>query len=241
MPRRARFVVPGLAHHITQRGNNRQDVFLSSADRDRYLEILAAHLDHRRVSVLAWCLMTNHVHLVAIPPAKESLSLALGQAHSQYALEWNRQKGQVGHLWQNRFFSCSLETSRVLTAIRYVERNPVRACMVKEPWDWPWSSTAAHIGTRTADPLLDPEWRNWTVGARLGNWDSDTWRETLAEQAGQEVEAIRRATQAGEPFGQEAFLAELESDSGKRLRVLKRGRPATESRTSAGRQVALFK
>ncbi len=96
MPRRPRFVVPGVPHHVTQRGNNRQDVFFSDQDRIRYLQILREHLRRHDIRILGWCLMTNHVHLVAIPENMESLALALGQAHSQYALEHNRQRVRSG-------------------------------------------------------------------------------------------------------------------------------------------------
>lgn len=130
MPRRARFVEPGLPQHIMQRGNSRQDVFESAADRQRYIEIVRDHFDRQRVHVLGWCLMTNHVHFVAIPAAEDSLGLALGQAHSQYSLEWNRARGRVGHLWQSRFFPCPLDASRVLTAMRYVDRiHRARGCL----------------------------------------------------------------------------------------------------------------
>jgi putative transposase len=234
-------VEPGLAHHITQRGNNRQDVFVSAGDRQHYVQILAEHLDRHRVRVLAWCLMTNHVHLVAVPEAEESLGLALGQAHSQYALEWNRETGRVGHLWQNRFFSCSLEAGRLLAVIRYVERNPVRAHMVEHAWDWPWSSAIAHVNRGAGDPLLDLEWKEWIEGAGLGAWDSEGWQAMLARnQSGEEVGAIRRATHAGEPFGALDFVERLEAEAGRRLRVLKRGRPATEKATAGGGQGGLF-
>jgi putative transposase len=214
---------------------------VSSEDRQRYVQILGDHLDRHRVRLLGWCLMTNHVHLVAVPAAEESLGLALGQAHSEYALEWNRRMRRVGHLWQNRFFSCSLEAGRVLTAIRYVERNPARARMVGEAWDWPWSSAAAHLSPAVGDPLLDMEWRGWMTGAGLAEWDFEQWRGLLAgnEQA-EEVAALRRATRAGEPFGSEAFVKRLELQAGRRLRVLSRGRPSLEKSAAAERQGMLF-
>jgi putative transposase len=235
MPRRARFVKPGLPHHITQRGNNRQEVFTSCGDRLRYIEILAEHLERHGVRVLAWCLMTNHIHLVAIPSDEGSLGLALGQAHSQYALEWNRRRERVGHLWQNRFFSCGLETDRVFAAIRYVELNPSRAGMVGDAWDWPWSSAAAHVTEGTGDILLDAGWREWTIDARLGEWSFEDWRGLLGgDQMEEEVRTLRRATWTGEPLGSERFVKELESEAGRRLRVLARGRPAKERFAAEG-------
>ena len=98
MPRRPRFVAPGVPHHITQRGNNRQDVFFTDQDRIRYLEILRHHSLRHQSRLLAWCLMTNHVHLILVPGTSQSLALTLGQAHSQYSLEQNRQQRRIGHL-----------------------------------------------------------------------------------------------------------------------------------------------
>lgn len=237
MPRRARFVEPGLPYHITQRGNNRQDVFESRADRQRYIELLRDHLDRERVRVLAWCLMTNHVHLVAIPSAEESLGVALGQSHSQYALEWNRARGRVGHLWQNRFFSCPVDTSRLLAAIRYVDRNPARAGMVASAWEWEWSSAAAHVGGASSDPLLVSDWRTRTAEVGLGEWDAERWADALDGQAEAEAAEIRRATLTGEPLGPKAFLERLESEAGRQLRVLKRGRPAAAKVLKPGQGV----
>ena len=145
MARRPRFIVPGVPHHVTQRGNNRQDVFFSDQDRLRYLELLRQHCRRYDVRVLAWCLMTNHVHLILIPGSAESLALTLGQLHSQYALEQNRQRRRVGHLWQNRFFSCVLESAHLLAALHYVELNPVRAGITPAAGDWPWSSARTHL------------------------------------------------------------------------------------------------
>jgi putative transposase len=159
MARRPRFVVPGVPHHITQRGNNRQDVFSSEQDRIRYLQILREHSRRQNVRILGWCLMSNHVHLVAVPGSVESLALALGQAHSQYSLEQNRKQGRSGHLWQGRFFSCPIESKRLMSAIRYVELNPVRAWMTADACDWRWSSARVHTSPEVRDELLDWEWR----------------------------------------------------------------------------------
>lgn len=235
MPRRPRFVEPGLPHHITQRGNNRETVFLSNSDRQLYLRIVKYRLDLHQIRPLAWCLMTNHIHLVAIPSTPESLGLALGQAHSQYALELNRVQDRVGHLWQNRFFSCSLEAGHLWRAIRYVELNPVRAQMVKEAWEWPWSSAAAHVNPGGRDILLDFEW------AGDGEWNFPQWRTALGgREAEEDLAAIRRATQVGEPLGSAGFLERLESKTGRRLRVLKKGRPAMEKSIAVGGEGGLF-
>jgi putative transposase len=228
MPRRSRFVAPGFAHHITQRGNNRENVFFSSHDRRRYLEILAEHAAHNELRVLAWCLMTNHIHLIVIPPTAESLARTLGRAHAQYSLEVNRTSERIGHLWQNRFFSCVLDRAHLYRAMRYVELNAARAGLCVEPWRWPWSSAAAHISLAISEPLLDWAWTDW-----LGGWDHQGWKQELSmELPDADLLLIRRATAVGEPLGSPEFVKRLEEQSGRRLRVLPVGRPSKRGQTT---------
>jgi len=234
MPRRARFVVPGVPHHVTQRGNDRQDVFFSDQDRIHYIQMLREHSRRHEVRILGWCLMTNHVHLIAIPGTAGALALALGQAHSQYSLEQNRQRERIGHLWQNRFFSCSLDSDRLLSAMRYVELNPVRAGMTAGPWDWRWSSARAHTSRHAHDELLDWDWNEWMEEARLGAWNYEDWKATLLASAPrEELDRVRRATRLGEPLGSEEFVKDLEAKAGRRLRVWAQGRPFKKNVSAA--------
>ena len=146
MTRVARIVVPDCPHHITQRGNNRQDVFFVPDDYEAYLEILKKQSERYGVDVHAYCLMTNHVHLVATPHAADSLAKAVGRTHWLYSQAINRLHGRSGHLWQGRFYSCALDPDHYGAAMRYVERNPVRARLHRKAWLYPWSSAAAHCG-----------------------------------------------------------------------------------------------
>jgi len=226
MARRPRFIQPGIPYHITQRGNNRQDVFFLPADRTRYLQLLAEHSVRYDLRVLAWCLMTNHVHLIVIPGTADSMAQVMRQAHSHYSLEQNRSHRWSGHLWQNRFWSCALDSGHLLAAIRYVELNPVRAGMTREPSEWPWSSAAAHATPGVRDALLDWSWEDWMVEMSLGTWDFEGWKSVLEVQSpAEEAARIRRATELGEPLGSDLFVANLERQAGRRLRVLQRGRP----------------
>jgi len=235
MPRRPRFVDPGVPHHVTQRGNNRQDVFFSEQDRIRYVQMLREYSRRHDVRILAWCVMTNHVHLIMVPGTSGSLALALGQAHSQYSLEHNRHHGRIGHLWQNRFFSCPLEPSHLLSAMRYVELNPVRAKMAAEAWDWRWSSARAHTLLHAHDDLLDWPWRDWMEEARLGAWSCADWKATLLAPApDEELDRMRRAIKLGEPLGSDEFVMDLEAKAGRPLRVGERGRPPKKTATAAG-------
>ena len=226
MPRRPRFVLPGTAHHVTQRGNNRQAVFFSDQDRIRYLHMLRHNSRRYDVRILGWCLMTNHVHLIAIPGVSESLSLWLRQTHSQYSWEMNRHHNRVGHLWQNRFFSCPLGPTHLLSAMRYVDLNPVRAGITAEPWDWRWSSARAHTSPHLRDQLLGWPWLSWVDEARLGTWSYTDWKTALLlASRPDELDPIRRATKLGEPLGSDEFVRDLEAKAGRRLRVQARGRP----------------
>jgi putative transposase len=233
-------------HHVTQRGNNRQDVFFSDQDRIRYVQMLREHSRRHDVRVLGWCLMTNHVHLIAnhliaILRTPESLALALGQAHSQYSLEQNRQQDRSGHLWQGRYFTCLLESDRLLSAIRYVELNPVRAGMTAEAWDWRWSSARAHTSPEVHDELLDWPWREWMEEARLGVWSYADWKATLlAAEPLEELDRMRRATKLGEPLGSDEFVRDLEAKAGRRLRVWTQGRPPAKKVAAAAGQQPLF-
>ena len=228
MPRRPRFVLPGAAHHVTQRGNNRQAVFFSDQDRIRYLHMLRHNCRRYDLRVLGWCLMTNHVQLIAIPGASESLALCLRQTQSQYSWELNRHQNRVGHLWQNRFFSCPLGPTHLLSAMRYVDLNPVRAGMTAEPWDWRWSSSRAHTSPHLRDQLLGWPWLKWVEEARLGAWSYPDWKAALLlASRPDELDPIRRATKLGEPLGSDEFVRALEAKAGRRLRVQARGRPAT--------------
>ncbi len=145
MPRRNRCILPGMPCHITQRGVDRQPTFTSDLDRSTYLRLLRDSLHDTQVAILGYCLMTNHVHLIAIPERDDSLAVLLRRVHGRYAQYYNARSGRTGHLWQNRFFACLLDSAHLWAALAYVERNPVRAAIVPWPADYPWSSAAAHL------------------------------------------------------------------------------------------------
>ena len=155
MPRIARLVAPGFPHHITQRGNYGQTVFFDDNDRQRYLSWIIEYSKKYSSSILVHDLMPNHVHFIAIPKNKDSLARTFNMAHMRYAQYINRKMEKRGHLWQGRFYSCVLDAYHLIAAARYIERNPVRANMVKEPWEWPWSSASAHINKTKSILALD--------------------------------------------------------------------------------------
>ena len=212
MARSARVVAIEAAHHVTQRGVNQQKVFFTDADRHIYLDSLAKHCAQSRTRILAYCLMGNHVHLVLVPEEPQSLSVAMRRTHSQYATYLNARRGRVGHLWQNRFYSCPMDEAHLWVALRYVERNPVRANMVERPEEYAWSSASAHVGINLkGSRLLD-----WGFYEQAGG--AERWRSMLAEP--EDLQAIRRLQQgtfSGRPVGSAEFVARLEKELGRSL------------------------
>lgn len=221
MPRLSRVVIPGAPHHITQRGNNRQPVFFSADDRRFYLELLGLHAERSGVRILGYCLMTNHVHLVAVPEEETSLARVLRHAHAEYSLAVNRSRRRSGHVWQNRYFSCPMSETHLLCALRYVELNPVRAGMAAEATDWPWSSARSHTSPTASDGVLCCDWIEYFRG-----WNHAEWAEILAAGMTEaERNAVRRSTHTGEPLGSQEYVTTLERKLGRRLRVGGPGRP----------------
>ncbi len=146
MPRRARVVFEGVVHHITQRGNYRQNVFEDDSDKRKYVEFIREYSEKYGMKIYAYCLMSNHVHFIAAPVKEDSLAMTFKYANMRYSSYFNRKNRRSGHLWQGRFYSCPLQFEHALEALRYVERNPVRARMVELPWEYEWSSAREHVG-----------------------------------------------------------------------------------------------
>ena len=193
MPRVPRFVVPGLPHHITQRGNYRQPVFFNDADRHFFLRRLIKRAKQYEIDVLAWCLMINHFHLIAIPRRRDSFALGLRALLAEYSLRVNALRGDVrGHIWQSRFYSCALSQRHLRMALRYVELNPVRANLVDDAEQYPWSSARCHLGL--APPLVP--------GHAEGPCDPHEWGAWLQAGASrEEEEQLRECTFSGRVFG----------------------------------------
>ena len=220
MARQARIVLPGVEHHVTQRGNNRQDVFFVDDDRRVYLSYLKESAELHGLAVSAYCLMTNHIHLVVTPEREESLAKALGRTHLMYAQYVHHLHGRLGHFWQNRFYSCPLDEAHAHNAAAYVELNPVRAGMVKRPWDYPWSSAAAHCAG-DGDPSGLLALSAWFEGLPVKEWKA-TLR-AIAKSDGT-IEQLRIHTRTGRPLGSDAFLSKAEALLGRRVRALPVGR-----------------
>jgi len=146
MPRRARVVFEGVVHHITQRGNYRQNVFEDDSDKRKYVEFIREYSQKYGMKIYAYCLMSNHVHFIAAPLKEDSLAMTFKYSNMRYSSYFNKKNKRSGHLWQGRFYSCPLHFEHALEALRYVERNPVRARMVELPWEYLWSSARERVG-----------------------------------------------------------------------------------------------
>lgn len=220
MPRLSRAVFAGVPHHVTQRGNRREEIFFADEDRAAYLSWLKEYGELHDVEILAYCLMSNHIHLVAVPATDDGLQKMLKPLHMRYAQRVNRARGWKGHLWQGRYFSSPLDEAYLWAAVRYVERNPVRAGMVRKAEAYRWSSAAAHCGTEQ-DALLDLEsvWNKQF--ATIENWS-----EWLAEgDEADELQILRRNVEKGLPCGSESFVQALGNQVGRMLMHRPQGRP----------------
>ncbi len=216
MSRVARIVVPGFAHHITQRGNRKSDVFETDDDRLAYLRFLRQYAAKHNLSIYAYCLMTNHIHLVAVPGDELALGHALRDAHTVYAMYFNTRTQLTGHVWQGRFYSCPLDEAHLWAAVRYVERNPVVAGLVERAEQYRWSSAAAHCQL-CADDLLCPDFPPEGIIEDWSAWLFQPNEESVAAY-------IRKQTQTGRPCGSELFLTQLEGLLRRPVRRQKPGR-----------------
>jgi putative transposase len=217
MPRISRAIAVGYPHHITQRGNYRQPVFVEANDYTHYLHWLAESARKCGLEIWAYCLMPNHVHLVGVPRQADSLSRTFHTLHMQYARYFNGKSHAVGHLWQGRFYSCAMDERHVSAAVRYVELNPLRSGLVESPQDYPWSSARSHV-TGARDPVL-------SGGCSLIETVAD-WRQYLGVAQDAEAEAaVVRATISGRPCGQADFVRQMEQHLGRKLMLRPRGRP----------------
>jgi putative transposase len=197
MPRAARIIIPGSPHHVTQKGIFENPVFFTDNDRSYYLENLKFQCEKHRVKVLSYFLMTNHVHFVMIPSTEDGMSHVMRRIQAKYSLFINNLRNTHGHLWQDRFFSCPMSESHFVSVIKYVDRNPVRAGMVKYAGDYPWSSARAHESMFDPFRLIDMDyWQNLVTGM---DWKSIL----LIENEKNILDEIREHTRMGKPLGGE--------------------------------------
>ena len=214
MARMARAVFSGVPHHITQRGNRKQNVFFHREDYVLYKTLLSHFCNRFGVEIWAYCLMPNHTHLVVVPSDCAQLSRAIGEAHRRYTRAINFRNDWRGYLWQGRYASFPMDEFYLHACVKYVELNPVKANLVESPFHRPWSSAMAHLKRKNDDlvkvgPMLD----------RVEDWASYLDSSPYAQD-----EIIGIHSRTGRPLGNESFVETLENASGRRLRPGKPGR-----------------
>ncbi len=213
MARIARVTAAGIPHHITQRGNRRMPTFFRDEDYQAYIELMREWCMKYHVEIWAYCLMPNHVHLIAVPESDDGLRRGIGEAHRRYSRMINHRENWQGHLWQGRFFSFPLDENYLLATARYIEMNPVRARLTQEPQSWRWSSARAHFAGMDDElvkvsPLLEIA-GDWMLFLSSGGED-------------EKMNHIRRHERTGRPLGDGVFVEKLESTL---KRTLKRRKP----------------
>ena len=225
MPRPPRFDLPGCPTHVTQRGVNRCAIFVDDDDRRYYLRLLRDACHRHSVSVHAYVLMDNHVHLLLGTTRAGDLSRAMHRVGHSYVQTFNVRHGRSGTLWQGRFKASIVDTDDYLFAVmRYIELNPVRAAMVARPEDYRWSSVHAHLGCR-GDGLLSIHERYVALG-RTPEERQDAWRDWLASgiDAG-DLATIRRHLTRESALGTPGFQQSVERALNRSAACLSRGRP----------------
>ncbi len=213
MARIARVIAAGIPHHVTQRGNRRLPTFFKDEDYQAYIALMSEWCQKCSVEIWAYCLMPNHVHLIAVPESEDGLRRGIGEAHRRYSRMINFRENWRGHLWQGRFASFPMDENYLLAAALYVEMNPVRANLATDVAEWPWSSAQAHLagkddGLVKVSPLLEMvgDWKTFLAGAN---------EELLND--------IRKHERSGRPLGSEEFVESLEADLNRTLKPEKPG------------------
>lgn len=228
MARIARIVAPGCPHHVTARGNRREPIFFEDGDQEIYLDILAEQMARSKVEVWSYCLMPNHVHLILTPQDDVGMGRAVGAAHKRWAHFINARGRWRGHLFDDRYASVVMDEAHLLTAVRYVALNPVRARLVAKAEDWPWSSVRAHLarqddGLVSVAPVLDRVERFADLIA--GDPDDPSFA------------ALRAAERIGRPLANRDFIEGLEQLLG---RPVARRAPGRKKAVNPAEQPSLF-
>ena len=214
MSRIARLVVPGLPHHITQRGNGRRQVFYNDADYLTFRDLLAASCKEANVACWAYVLMPNHIHAILVPKDEDGLRAALAPVHRRYAGMINARQKKTGHFWQGRYGAAVMDESHLVAAFHYIMRNPVEAGLAATPAKYKWSSAAAYLrgvddGLTQTRPMLSrlPDIKSFL------NCEGIDLNELI----------VRDDETIGRPRGDAKFIRSLERKTGRDLMPDKRG------------------
>jgi len=225
MARLPRYFVKGQPQHIIQRGNNRELIFVHNDDYQFYLECLQSAIEKNKLAIHAYVLMTDHVHILASPELKTSISKTLQSVGRRYVQYFNDTYKRTGTLWEGRYKATVIDSEQyLLTCMRYIELNPVRANMVTKPNEYLWSSYAANAEGKT-NKLIKAHDVYKKMGMNKDERQS-AYRQLFQLTIGKtELDALREATNKGWELGGDPFRAEIEQLSGRRSIAKPRGRP----------------
>ncbi len=227
MARLPRLTVPGYPHHVIQRGNNRQSIFKDAADQELMLDLLAEQAKKFQVEIHSYVLMGNHLHLLATPQTQDGLPMMMQAVGRSYVRYFNRRHQRTGTLWEGRYRSTIVQTERYLLAcMAYIDLNPVRAGMVAQAGDYPWSSHAHYMGRRS-DPLVTPHALYWELGNTPFAREAAYGALVQAGLGAKEREGISRSVHSGWVLGEEGFVALLQERTDRRVSKGRAGRPAS--------------
>jgi putative transposase len=225
MARLPRLTVPGYPHHIIQRGNNRQAIFGDQADYELLLSLLDEHARKQQVAIHAYVLMSNHFHLLATPETAEGIPQMMQGVGRRYVRHYNQRHARTGTLWEGRYRSTLIQAERYLLACMvYIDLNPVRAGMVADPADYPWSSHPHYVGRR-ADRLVTPHALYWELGNTPFARDQAYSELVRSGISRQQEQALTDSALRGWALGEADYVAELQRRTQRRLAPAQAGRP----------------
>ncbi len=218
MSRIGRIIIPEVPYHVTQRGNNRQKIFFETKDYQIYLSFLKKYASRYKLQIYCYCIMPNHIHLIAYPTEETSLTNTVSRTNMMYTRYRNELDARSGHLWQGRFYSCAMESVHLYRAANYVENNPVRCGLVKTPDQWPWSSALKHLSGKLDVLETDAKWPDEET---IADWPAIL----NMKQETETLDALKRATESGRPYASEEWINNQELVIGKKFPRSGPGRP----------------
>jgi putative transposase len=233
MARLPRLTVPGYPHHVILRGNNRQDIFKTTADYERMLDVLLQHSQAQQVEVHAYVLMPNHMHLLVTPQADQALPKMMQAVGRSYVRAFNQTHGRTGTLWEGRYRATLMQAQpHLLACMVYIDLHPVRAHLVDQPLDYRWSSHSQYVGPRS-DRLVTPHALYWALGNTPFAREAAYAELVQSGVSGDQESALRDATLNAWALGDAAFMQQLEGQTTRRLTKAKPGRPVSAHKKSA--------
>jgi putative transposase len=230
MARLPRLTLAGYPHHVIQRGNNRQAIFVTVADYQYLLGLIEENAKKFEVDVHAYVLMTNHFHLLATPQTDTALPQLMQAVGRSYVRYFNDSQSRTGSLWEGRYRSTLIEADRYLLAcMAYIDLNPVRAAMVAEPLDYAWSSHGFYVGAR-ADKLITPHALFWDLANTPFGREAAYADLVRAGISAEQQAALTKSALAGWALGEADFVADLQKRTERRVNKTKAGRPFAQVR-----------